>query len=750
MKTKSVFRNVFAAAVALSVCVASAKVSMPDLFGDHALLQRDKATAIWGQEVPGGEVEVSIGGVSAKAVAGEDGWWIAKLDTSALPDGPFELVVKGGENTVVARDVLLGELWLAGGQSNMAFKMKSASYGWIFGAEQYRAEAASRPIRFFRARSSGGAEPVKGNARGTWYVPDADSITNASAVAYCFVDAVQKKIGGSIGFIDIAVGGSRVWQWLSRETVLSNMALKKEMEEQDAAMKLNTKEGKWRARKRIYRLYNGLFHPLKDLTCRGIVWYQGCNDYELDDAGAEVYAKWFKMQVETWRKDMGKPNLPFHYCQLAGYGSPIKAPGARDGTSAVREGQRRAWSRIPNSEMAVILQTGEAECHGRDKKTVGERLARIALACNYGVKGIEYRAPDYRSMKVDGSAAVIELETFGAKLVAHPIQREYSIDLKHDGTKEPKRKIVQRSSPASQLEGFEMRDADGTWHWADAEIVGPSTVRVHAEGVKRPVVVRYNWGIIAFGNLYADNGLPASTFFAVKPLVVGISDTFPQEEDSKRASVKASTSYAESLSRAGHLPVVIPRFGSDAQFDQIVARLDALVMTGGEDFAPALYGEKESPNLGTVNGPRDEFDLRLIAAARRRRLPVLGICRGCQLVNIAFGGTLYQDLPTEFPGKVQHRGWVHHPISIQPDSRLSFALDGATNVVVNSLHHQAVKRLAPGFRITAKSPKGVVEAIEGIDYPAVGLQFHPEKLFCDEDRPLFARLFENLVYLLGK
>ena len=171
-------------ALLFSAFAASAAVSLPGLFGDHALLQRDKATAIWGQETPGKEVTVSISGVSAKAKADLDGWWLVKLDTSALPDGPFDLVVEGTEGKVASHDVVLGELWLAGGQSNMAFKMKSASYGWIFGAEQYRAEAASRPIRFFRARSSGGNEPVKGMARGTWYVPDADSITNASAVAY--------------------------------------------------------------------------------------------------------------------------------------------------------------------------------------------------------------------------------------------------------------------------------------------------------------------------------------------------------------------------------------------------------------------------------------------------------------------------------------------------------------------------------------------------------------------------------------
>ncbi len=228
---------------------------------------------------------------------------------------------------------------------------------------------------------------------------------------------------------------------------------------------------------------------------------------------------------------------------------------------------------------------------------------------------------------------------------------------------------------------------------------------------------------------------------AGRPLIVGISESCPTNDVKNNVAVRAN--YADAVARGGHLPVVISRYGGDSQFDALVERLDVLVLTGGEDVSPARYGEPPGPNLGAVNLVRDDFDFRLLAAARRHRLPVIGICRGCQLINVAFGGTLWQDLPSEFPAaKVQHRN-VHHSISILPDSRLARTL-GCTNVVVNSFHHQAVKNVAPGFRVVATSPEGVVEAIESEDYPAIGVQFHPERLVCDENKAAFLEFFNNL------
>ena len=240
--------------------------------------------------------------------------------------------------------------------------------------------------------------------------------------------------------------------------------------------------------------------------------------------------------------------------------------------------------------------------------------------------------------------------------------------------------------------------------------------------------------------------MPFAAFCSCKPLFVGISESFPQGDRS--ANVVVNADYADAVSRGGHIPVVVPRFGTDAQFDALVARLDVLIMTGGEDLKPSRYGAKPSPRLGKVNVRRDDFDFRLLAAARRRNLPVIGICRGCQLLNVAFGGTLWQDLPSEFPAKnVQHRNVLHN-LSVDPKSRFA-QVTGVTNAVVNSLHHQAVKDLAPGFRIVGRAPDGVVEVIECDTYPAIGVQFHPEKLMCGGKGASLAAFFKDILALFA-
>ena len=231
---------------------------------------------------------------------------------------------------------------------------------------------------------------------------------------------------------------------------------------------------------------------------------------------------------------------------------------------------------------------------------------------------------------------------------------------------------------------------------------------------------------------------------AEKPLLVGITETCQTKNNVRAVSV--GTDYAEAVAKSGNLPVVISRFGTDEQIDAILSRIDVLLLPGGGDIAAARYGEKHHPAMYGVSLLRDSFEWRVLALAKKRRLPVVGICRGCQVLNVFHGGTLWQDLPSQFPAKdVQHRN-VHHAISIEPDSLLA-KMVGVTSATVNSTHHQAARKLAPGFRVVAKSLEGVVEAIEAVDYPAIGVQFHPERMVAQEKDELFLKFFQNLKLL---
>lgn len=200
--------------------------------------------------------------------------------------------------------------------------------------------------------------------------------------------------------------------------------------------------------------------------------------------------------------------------------------------------------------------------------------------------------------------------------------------------------------------------------------------------------------------------------------------------------------YTAAVYESGAIPYVLPATTNDASIAALLDRVDMLIFCGGEDFEPVRYGETNHANLGKVNLRRDTWEFAIADEAIRRRMPLLGICRGCQFLNIRFGGTLWQDLPSEKDGAKVHRLEGEHGISVESGTCLS-KLVGATSTSVNSRHHQAVKNLAKGFRISAVSPDGVVEAIEGTDYPALGVQFHPESMVVRSGRREFLPLFRG-------
>ena len=231
---------------------------------------------------------------------------------------------------------------------------------------------------------------------------------------------------------------------------------------------------------------------------------------------------------------------------------------------------------------------------------------------------------------------------------------------------------------------------------------------------------------------------------AAAPVVVGIADMCGTTN-----SVSVQATYVDAFARAGNTPLVLPAETNREVVARMLASVDVLLLCGGEDVDPSRYKTKPSPRLGEVNLRRDAWEWLLLDEAVKRRLPVIGICRGCQLINVYFGGTLWQDLPTERPGPVVHRGKGGHAVQVVAGSRLAGCL-GSTNLMVNTSHHQAVKDLAPGFRVTAVAPDGVVEAIESDVLPVVGVQFHPEKLFVKKGRKEFREIFANPLKLTGR
>ena len=222
-----------------------------------------------------------------------------------------------------------------------------------------------------------------------------------------------------------------------------------------------------------------------------------------------------------------------------------------------------------------------------------------------------------------------------------------------------------------------------------------------------------------------------------KSVVIGVSASKPSS---------ATETYIKAIRRSGGIPIIIPITTSEAELKALLKRIDGIVMTGGEDVEPWRYGEQPIPELGGVYPDRDEFDIKLIQLAAAKKLPIMGICRGLQVMNVAFGGTLYQDIPSQLPqSKVDHYFGTKraHKIEIKQESNLHRIL--GNEAVVNSVHHQSVKDLAPGFTVTAVAEDGVVEGIEMKNgKPIFGVQFHPE-IFVSAGDDGFLGLFEYFV-----
>lgn len=486
--------------------VSHAAVVPASVFTDNMVLQRDMKVPVWGTAAPGEKITVKFAGQAVSAVADAAGSWRAELTPLAVSSEGAEMGIEGKDFSVTLTNVLVGEVWLCSGQSNMAISMD-----WLKLSESEISDATNYPlIRLFQVDPQPSSDRPQTAVRGKWMTYTRDSAAGFSATANYFGRALSRRLGVPIGLIQSAVGGTMIEAWISRPALEQIPFMTERLQESDVLLKKGASESRdahqqklddWRkarvaAKKAGQRdpgkpilfspkgphnpstLYNGMVAPLVPYTIRGVIWYQG----ESNEGRPEEYNDLLETLIRSWRETWGQGDFPFLIVQLANF-KPIQTEpneGYLASWAYLREAQQQALE-LPNTAMAVVTDSG-GELHPKEKKNVGERLALAALAKAYG-ENIVYSGPLFQSMEIKGHEAVIHFSHTGSGLMA-------------------------KEGP---LKGFAVSGTDSKWYWADAWIDG-DTVVVSSPQVSAPVAVRYNWADNPIGNLYNNEGLPASLF----------------------------------------------------------------------------------------------------------------------------------------------------------------------------------------------------------------------------------------------
>jgi sialate O-acetylesterase len=462
-------------ALALLVCAASAvraDVKPHALFTDGMVLQQGINNPVWGTADPDETVRVSItidGRESvAAATTGADGKWTAYLQPVALkPGGPYSLTIKG-KNTITLKDVYVGEVWIASGQSNMEWPTRLTT-----DAEKNMAEAKNPQIRLFTVPKKIADKPQQ-TLEGKWVECTPENVKNFSAVAYYFGRALQKARNVPVGLIHTSWGGTRAEAWTSRAVLEADSAYKDEYVKFDAARE----KGPSKNANDPSVLYNGMIAPLIPYAIKGAIWYQG----ESNAGKAYAYRTLFPTMIKNWRDDWKQGDFPFLFVQLAPWQKIEKEP-KESAWAELREAQLMTAQKCPKTGMAVITDVGdEKDIHPRAKEPVGERLALAARAIAYGEK-IDYSGPMYASMKVEGNKAILSFSHLGGGL-------------------------VEKGGP---LTGFTIAGEDRKFHNAQANIQDDKII-VTCDQVEKPVAVRFGWANFPVVNLWNKAGLPASPF----------------------------------------------------------------------------------------------------------------------------------------------------------------------------------------------------------------------------------------------
>jgi sialate O-acetylesterase len=489
---------------------ARADVSLNNMFGDHMVLQQGIKNKVWGKADPGEAVTVTLGGQTHSATANADGSWHVFLDPVQEYGGPHVLTIKG-KNTVTFNDVLIGEVWVCAGQSNMQWSVNASD-----DPDLEKAAATFPNIRLISVPNVGTQEP-QWNFNGKWAACSPDTVGNFSAVGYFFGRQLHQTLGVPVGLINNAWGGSAAEAWVRRDKLAANETLKplmerwakmesdfpaakadydKKMEEwKTAAEKAKAEgkpapqqpgnpEGQMKGNARPGNIHCGVLTPSIGYGIRGAIWYQG----ETNAGRAYQYRELFPFMIKSWREEWSVGDFPFYWVQLADFKGE-KAEPAESDWAELREAQTMTMKALPNTGEAVIIDIGEGkDIHPKNKQGVAKRLARWALAETYKQPGIAARSPLYASMDKQGSKIVLSFDNVAGNAGSW------------------------RPFDVAEPRGFTIAGADKKFVAAKATILPDGRIEVESAAVAEPVAVRYAWADNPVCNMYSSSGLPLTPF----------------------------------------------------------------------------------------------------------------------------------------------------------------------------------------------------------------------------------------------
>lgn len=480
-----------------SLTVRAQELKVASLFTDHAVLQRGKPVPVWGWAKPGDQVEVAYKTGKVSVEADQNGRWQVALPAMEASAAPGDLTIRSGENILSVRDVLVGDVWLCSGQSNMEWRVDQAN-----NAEQEIAAANFPLIRQFRVPKTY-EENLQTDVKARWSPASPATVGMFSAVAYYFARDLHQTLNVPIGLINASFGGKMIETFMSPEAFKESgvgAAVQKRWQDEQARLpamievwkKKNAQnaapagDGEEAAPKgmnpaivveqhRPGCLFNAMLNPLIPYAITGVIWYQG----EHNIARADEYKSLFPAFIKDMRAKMGQGNIPFYFVQLANY--EAKLDKTREGYAKLRDVQLNTLQ-LPNTGMAVTIDIGTPEnVHPKNKQDVGARLARWAKAKTYDLGGV-YSGPLFKSAEREGAVVRVTFDQVGGGLVAE-----------------------------KDLASFELAGADGVFKPAMAKIAG-DVVLVQSDAIAEPKAVRYAWANAPVATLFNKEGLPASPF----------------------------------------------------------------------------------------------------------------------------------------------------------------------------------------------------------------------------------------------